>query len=273
MIGAVERALTHIYSIIPTEILEAAFKPYEYNLSLDSLIVSKILLGRVRDDISLRGGKILKIILNQNWCEYTSSPSPYALGQSGAYTVFCVPPEARDNRDISCVLGVRFPYTLGTSNSCSFYNNDTIKGNTLSGLACAALQAQTGANQLSTPNAYVLPGNMIKLDPPQYNFVPWQVTTRLVYDDNFSGMDVSSIRPFCLLCEYATKAYIYTNLIVSIESNLVVKGVELGIIKDTVSGYQDANEKYEEQLIAMGGAQMYEPDRLRNILLRMVPKR
>ena len=273
MIDAVRSALTHIYNVIPMPILEATFKPYEYNTSIDNLILSKVLLARVRDDISLRGGKILKIILNQNWCEYTSSPSPYALGISGSYTVFTIPPEARDNRDISCVLSVRFPYTLGTSNSCSFYNNNTIKGNTLSGLACAALQAQTGANQLSTPQAYVLPGNVIKLDPPQYNFVPWQVTTRLIYDDNFSGMDVSSIRPFCLLAEYATKAYIYTNLIMLIESNMVVKGAELGIVKDIVSGYQDANEKYEEQLIAMGGAQLYEPDRLRNILLRMVPKR
>ena len=31
--------------------------------------------------------------------------------------------------------------------------------------------------------------------------------------------------------------------------------------------------RYEEQLLAMAGAQIYEPDRLRNILLRMVPKR
>ena len=50
----------------------------------------------------------------------------------------------------------------------------------------------------------------------------------------------------------------------TIESNLVTRGVELGVV---------ANEKYEEQLLAMAGTQIYEPDRLRNILLRMVPKR
>lgn len=59
----------------------------------------------------------------------------------------------------------------------------------------------------------------------------------------------------------------------TIESNLVTRGVELGVVKDIVSSYSDANEKYEEQLLAMTGAQIYEPDRLRNILLRMVPKR
>ena len=59
----------------------------------------------------------------------------------------------------------------------------------------------------------------------------------------------------------------------TIESNLVTRGVELGVVKDIVSSYSDANEKYEEQLLAMAGTQIYEPDRLRNILLRMVPKR
>lgn len=273
MIDAVRQALTHIYNVIPMPILEAVFKPYEANVSIDNLILDKVILSRVRDDISLRGGRVLRLILNQNWCKYTSSPSPYALGISGAYTVFHIPPEARDNRDISCVLSIRFPYTLGTSNTCSFYNNNSIKGNTLSGLACAALQAQTGSNQLSTPQGIVRPGNIIQLDPPQYNFVPWQVMVRLRFDDNFSGMDVSSIRTFSLLCEYAVKAYIYVNSIMTIESNLVTRGVELGVVKDIVSSYSDANEKYEEQLLAMAGAQIYEPDRLRNILLRMVPKR
>ena len=268
MIDAVRQALTHIYNVIPMPILEAVFKPYEANVSIDNLILDKVILSRVRDDISLRGGRVLRLILNQNWCRYTSSPSPYALGISGAYTVFHIPPEARDNRDISCVLSIRFPYTLGTSNTCSFYNNNSIKGNTLSGLACAALQAQTGSNQLSTPQGIVRPGNIIQLDPPQYNFVPWQVMVRLRFDDNFSGMDVSSIRTFSLLCEY-----VYVNSIMTIESNLVTRGVELGVVKDIVSSYSDANEKYEEQLLAMAGAQIYEPDRLRNILLRMVPKR
>ena len=273
MIGALRTTLMYIMSIIPPQVLEAAFKPYKYNTSLDDRILSEVILARVRDDVSVRGGRVFKIILNQNWCKYTSSPSPYALGISGAYTVFHIPPEARGNRDIVCALGVRFPYTLGTSNSCNFYSNDSIKGNTVSGLACAALQAQTGANQLSVPQAIVKEGNIIQLDPPQYNFVPWQVITRLRYDDTFSSMDVSSIEPFKKLCEYAVKSYIYTNLIFDVESNLVFRGQELGVIKDIVGQYSDSEDKYNDMLKEFGGAAIYEPDRLRNILIRCVPKR
>ena len=273
MIDAITNALQNIHRDIPPQILEAAFKPYASDKSIDSLIVERIFLANIQSDLSIRGGKILKLIVNQNWCRYTTSPSPYALGISGAYTVFHIPPEARENRDIACVLGVRFPYTLGTSNSCSFYNNNTLQGNTLSGLATAALQTQTGSNMLAVPQAMVKPGNIIQLDPPQYNFIPWEIIVRLMFDSNFSGMDVSSIETFCKLCTYATQKYIWTNLIFDIETNMVMRGAEVGVMKDIVNSYADAGEKYDELLIAFGGAQLYEPDRLRNILTRMVPKK
>ena len=86
-------------------------------------------------------------------------------------------------------------------------------------------------------------------------------------------MDVSLHESFNKVCEYAVKAYIYTKLIFSIESNLVVRGMDIGIMKDIVSNYADANEKYDEQLIALGGAEIFDPERLSGILRRMVPKR
>jgi hypothetical protein len=49
--------------------------------------------------------------------------------------------------------------------------------------------------------------------------------------------------------------------------------VELGVMRDFMNEYKDADEKLEEELLAFGGAAMYEPDRLRNILMRCVPKR
>ena len=139
-------------------------------------------------------------------------------------------------------------------------------------MACAALQSRTGANTLTAPVGTVLPGNVIKLNPPQYNFVPWQVMVRLEYDDNFSGMDVSIVEPFTKLCEFAVKQYVWTKLIFKIETNLNYRGVELGVFKDIVSGYQDAGERYEEQLLQVGGSSYFEPERLYNILSKVVPR-
>ena len=161
MIDGLKSALNRIMSVIPQEVLMAAFTPWDSDMTLDAAILKKVLLSRVRDDISVRGGKILKIMLNLDWCEYTSSPSPYALGISGSYSTYRIPPEARENRDISCVLSVRFPYTISTSTSGSFYNSAALKGNNLQGLACAALQSQTGNDLLASPTGIIRPGNVL----------------------------------------------------------------------------------------------------------------
>ena len=273
MIDGLRQAMQQIYAVIPMEILEAAFQPYQTQTTLDECIKNKVLLARVRDDISVRGGKVLRIMLDPKWSHYTRSPSTYSLGISGSYSTFHVPPEAREGRDISTILAVRFPYTLNTHSVNGNFNNCSLKGNTVSGLACAALQAQTGSQLVSSPTGVVRPGNVIQLDPPQYTWIPWEVIVRLRYDDNFSGMDVSLIESFKRVCEYAVKSYIYTTLIFKIETNLVVRGMDIGIMKDIVSSYSDANEKYEEQLIQLGGAEIFDPDRLAGILRRMVPKR
>lgn len=272
MVDGLRQALARIY-LIPRPILEAAFEPFQMEESLDEIIRQKVLLARVRDDMSLRGGRVFRLLLDLNWCKYTTSPSPYALGISGSYSTYAVPPEAREQRDISAVLSVRFPYSINTSSTGGFYHDQATGGNTVGGLACAALNAQTGAGLLTTPQGLIRPGNVIQLDPPQYNFVPWQVTVRLKYDDNFSGMDVSLVQPFAHLCEHAVKAYIYSQLIFKIESNVVYRGMELGVFREIVSSYADANDKYDEQLLQVGGAEVLEPERLKGILTRMVPKR
>lgn len=273
MIDPVKQALVRIYNTIPTEILNAAFKPFNSDESLDSLIINKIMLDRIRDDISVRGGKIFELVLDMKWCKYTTSPSPYALGISGSYSVYHIPPEARDHRDISAVLQIRFPYTLGLSTSGAYFDNSSVRGNTLSGLAKAALSAQTNSGTIAAPTGTILPGNQISLHPPQFNFIPWQVKVRLRYDDNFSGMDVSSIATFSQLCEYATKAYIYNKLIFDIETNAVLRGADIGVMREIVSNYSDANEKYDELIITMGGAETFDPRRLHGILARMVPRK
>jgi hypothetical protein len=272
MIDGLRRAFSEIYANIPLPVLQAAFDVHEFsNISLDELIKQRVLLARVRDDVSIRGGKLFQMILNLDWALFTSSPSPFALGVSGSYSSFRIPASARENRDIACVMSVRFPYTIGTSSTGNFYNTCSVKGDTMGGLACASLQSQTNSNMLSYPTGEVLPGNVIHLNPAQYNFTPWEVIVRLCYDDDFSGMDVSSIRPFCEVCLEAVKQYCYTNLMMKIESNLVFRGAEIGYMRTVVESYSDAGEKYNEALLRLGGAELYQPQRLQYILRRVVP--
>lgn len=272
MIDALERAFAEIHNSIPKGILDIAFQTNDYmDVSLDERIKSEVILKRVRKDISVVAGPMFDLILQSNWAKFTSSPSVYALGISGAYSAYKIPPEAREHRDISCVVNVRFPYTIMNSSVGAFYSDCSIKGNNLAGLSSSALSSQTGAHMLANPVGRILPGNVIILEPPQYNFVPWRCTVRLEFDDNFSGMDVSSIQQFCHLCKYAVQAYIYTNMIIDVESNVVFRGASIGVIKDIISDYRDANDKYQETMLQFQGASMYDPMRLKSLLQRCVP--
>ncbi len=273
MVDPVRQALIRIYHTIPKPILEAAFRDVaeDDTSSLDSLIIDKVFVARMRDDLSIRCGKVFRLILNNSWCHYASSPSPYALGLSGTYSVYHIPPEAREHRDIAAIMEVRFPYNLGQQTN--FYSDCSTKGNTLSSLACEALASQTFSNALVVPRANLRAGNIIKLEPPQFNFVPWQVKVRLKYDDDFTNLEVSETGQFPRLAEQAVKAYIYTTLIIDIESNLVIRGLDMGIFKDIVSSYSDAAEKYDELLMEYAGAAVLDGDRLEGILRKMVPPR
>lgn len=271
MIDALRTAFAEIHTI-PEEILELAFDNVHMDVSLDERIRREVINKRVRNDTSIFAGPLFEFVIQADWGKYTELPSIYALGVSGTYSAFRIPPEARDHRDISCVVDVSFPYTIANGGVTNYYTDCNNGGNTLSNLACAALRAQTGAGIIANPRGKVHPGNVITLEPKMISFVPWRVTVRLEFDENFSGMEVSALRPFALLCRYAVQAYIYSKLIVKVESNMVYRGVTLGSVRDIVSSFQDSNEKYEEQMLQFRGGSAYDTDRLTKILQHCIPR-
>lgn len=271
MLDVMRTSLARIHHIIPEPILEACFKPHEYDVSIDEIIKQKVIESRVLDDVSQRCGKIMDIVLQLDWTKYTAPPSNFTLAVSGAFSTFAIPPEAREFKDILCVMQIRFPYTLSRGGSAAYLSDAAVAGNTAGSLACAALQNQTRAGLLAMPTGIVLPGNVIQLKPETISWTPWIVSVRLKYDSNFSGMDINSVATFNQVCEMATKAYIYKELMFQIETNTVYKGMELGVIKDIVNGYSDANEKYDELLIALGGVQRADPLYLQRILSKCMP--
>lgn len=275
MISAIECALERIHATIPDEILSLAFEDYKYpDESLDYIIKKEVILNRVKRDASLRGGKVFDLVLDTSWSHQLESPSPYILGISGSYNAFVIPPEAREHRDIVAILSYHRTY-LNSTNTLygEFSTNGFTRGNTLQGLARLALDAQTRARMIPELHAELKSNNTIVITPLISSFNQWQhmLTVRLEYDDEFSGMEVSSIQPFSLLCEFAIKAYIWTRLSVKLDSNAVFRGAEVGIVKDIVSDYRDANEKYDEQLLQLGGAEMFDSSRQYRFLSALVP--
>ena len=273
MLDALRSVFARIHRNMMPEILDLTFEPWNHpDKNLDQLILEEVILASVRDDASRQGGKMINIILQLDWAQYTSSPSPYALGIGGAYSTFKIPPEAREHRDIVTCVSVRFPYNVGRGASGNMYHDKLVAGTSLGALACAALKSQTGEGTFTFPHGSICPGNVIKLDPPSMNWIPWMVKVRLKFDDNFSGMNSSSLETFQKACELAVKAYAYSHLRARVESNAVLRGVDLGVIREEVQSYSDAAEKYDEIIRNFHGAEILDDTRLPFILSKMVPK-
>ena len=270
MIGALERAFKAVYSEIPLPILEAAFTPMKYDVSLDERIKQEVILKRVREDASINGGKTKTILLSPAWVKFMETPSPYAVTPQGAYTSYHIPAFERDNRDIVAIINVQYPHSVSVGTGAGYYGDRMVGGRNLSNITASVLRSHTFSHACITPTVVIKEGNILKLSPPQYAYVPWQVTVRLRYDEEFVNMEISSVEPFAQCVVQATKAYIYNKLIFEIESNAVYHGMEIGVMKDIVSSYSEANERYTEALANFAGGEFFDPERTINILRNMV---
>jgi hypothetical protein len=70
----------------------------------------------------------------------------------------------------------------------------------------------------------------------------------LANDENLTNINPRSYPYFTKLVEYATKAYIYNDLIVKIGSNELQGGFELGVSKSIIESYSDAEQNYQDYL-------------------------
>ena len=52
--------------------------------------------------------------------------------------------------------------------------------------------------------------------------------------------------PFGELVVLATKAHIYVNSVVELDVMAVTRGHEVGVVKDIIDRYEDANTQYQE---------------------------
>ena len=70
-VTALTACLSHVYNNIPEEILEAAFEPGLYNVTLDERIIAEVIRGRVLIAANLLTGRHTRIPLFEVYRENT----------------------------------------------------------------------------------------------------------------------------------------------------------------------------------------------------------
>lgn len=274
MANIIQACLNRIYHSIPQDILNLTFKP-DRNETLDHKIHELVIKDRVLFDCNLVGGRPKEIVLRKHWVEIANTPAPFIYGQSKTYSIYRIPPEDRENRMLSSVISLRYPYTIhGGLQVPNVGLGMGLGFNHAGGIACQALEGQTWANAVPLPTPILLSGHQVKLVPAtvsQIQDIEWILTCRLNYDEEFTNMNNQAILPLVDLTLCAVKAYIFNELVLKADMAYVVSGQQMGRIKEIIDSYSSENDRYLELLRNFnGGAVSLDSENRRRLLRDML---
>lgn len=225
---------------IPRPILEAVFIRRNFNWrdthnNIDALIMSAVIRPRIFVDCNLVGGTEATIDLSNVPRERISDYQ----------TVYHIPKIKTQNRSIMSVLNV----TYGDPSRISNYGlGATIGNSTMLRAAQGVMNAMGSIPVTSSANAQIIAENTVLVRDTVLLPANMYLRCILANDENFSHIQPKSYRYFSKLVEYAVKAYIYNEYVVYMDSGELEGGQNLGIFKEIISGYADANELYEDYL-------------------------
>jgi hypothetical protein len=231
----IQKAIADVKFKIPLPILQEAFIASEFGsrsilpITLDAMIREKVIDARVAMDVNLTGGTQVTIPLDGCPSEWIDSNN----------IVYRVPKTLTEGRRISRVYSVALAGALG---------GGSLMGSSTSELWDAAkqvLNATADIPQVSSARVRLVGENTILLTESNGFVSNTFVRAYVEHDNDFSQFNPTTYPAFSKLVELATKAYIYTNLLIPMGESKISGGFELGRFREIVDSYADANEMYD----------------------------
>lgn len=233
--NAIQNAIKDIKYSIPIEILQLAFTETDNRLnnfiSLDERILASIIRPRVIIDTNIVGGIEARIDLNR--CVIS--------GMTNREFIVEVPKILTNGSSIMSVLGI--VSNVVYSQSTSF-----------SETPAATSSAMNMMNNLGTENVVqtsrleLISDNTILVSDPTIHLINGVLRAVIENSANMSNLNPRSFNAFSKLCILAVKAYVYNIMLVKMDKAVIYGGHELGVVKEIIDGYSDAEEQYQEYL-------------------------
>ena len=234
--NVITKALSEVGYSIPLEILELAFiegrGSYKQTISLDERMMNKVIRPRVLIDCNLVGGVQAVIPINKCTVEYGSNNE----------AIITVGKHLTNNKSILSAL------SLVTNISSNLTGSVNDPGNAMLGTGVNILNGLDDLNVTQTAKLELIADNKILVEEYGVGFIDGAVRCMIENSTNLSNISPRSSSKFSKLVVLAIKAYIYNNQLVKLGKGYLYNGHDLGVIKEIVDGYSDANEMYTDYL-------------------------
>lgn len=237
-------ALMEIKNRIPIPVLQRAFGDVQRRFSsvpvdLDSMIMQNVIKSRVMMHCNIIGGTQVMINLS-------GYPRQVPDERSSLYHV---PPEALQGREIVSPQSVSYGYgySIAYSNYNPYFDQMQSAGCGNAGILTAANQIYSAMANLpivETARVTLIGTNQVLIQDQVR--IPDRVYLRamLTHDSQMANIQSASWGRFAQLCVLATKAYIYNHMVINLNRGAIEGGFDLGVIKEIIDGYADADELF-----------------------------
>lgn len=248
---AIRKAVADLrFSAIPKALLEKAFiSPYvnwrqPTQTNLEEQIINLVIKPKVLVDCDVVGGEQTAIPLEGLPFD---KPNPRT-------TVLRIPKSRTNNRSIMSVLNISFlSYSLMSGygqhaaygSGVAFANNENTA---LMAATGAMLNAMDNIPVTSTADCKLIAENTIAVIDVVSFTQNGYLRCVLANDENLNNIQIRSYVHFSKLVEFATKAFIYNQLVIDVDMGELVGGMNLGAFKTILDSYADAHQNYQDYL-------------------------
>lgn len=212
--------------------------------TVDDQIMSLVMRPRVLVDCNLAGGISAFIPLDGLPVD---KPNNYI-------TIIHIPKTRTNGKSIISVSNVNY-YDLGVSGlyggAAGYGYNTTLSSNENTAAMNSAMGIMASLDHIpitSTSDALLIAENTIKIT--DVFTMPSNAILRCILenDEGLGNIQPRSYPDFFQLVEFAVKSHIYNELIVDMDMGELQGGQSLGIFKQIVEGYADAEQNYQDKL-------------------------
>lgn len=265
MINVIDLLLKNLYVKIPAEILDLAFS--REGLSMDAVIRDQVIVNVVLTQANLYSGRPKRITLLAEYSKNLEEPTRMAM-LAGDYSVYQIPEEAREYRDINAVIDISYPVLMAFQGQYPYTQPSGSRS--VMSTAEDAMSSMTRGPSTSTPQVVLMGNNIIKLLHPMAAHIDWSCLVWLAMDENMSNVSPNMIRPLQDMTLYATQMVIWNKLSIRLNQGMLVGGQTLDAVKMIVDQYEGAEERFDAALMKMRGASVLQPNELPHLLASMI---